>query len=252
MIDRWRALANLATLGNAVLGVAAVLYVLAGNPVWALALVTAGVGLDGLDGRFSRRSTKPARRFGRFADSIADAITFGVAPFFLLAVHTSDAALWATVDPLPLLVGAAYLAAAIARLVYFTGWGFERSHFLGVPTPQGALTLALLILALGTPAFVGVRPDLLLGGALLLAALLVVPIPFPKIRRGNPLRPVFLVTGIAWVVALIPIQFAPAAASPLYLLSEGAAGVAGVGLIAYYLIGPWTVWRESRPSGGPS
>jgi len=195
MTDRWRWAANLATTGNAVLGVAAVLYLVAGNPIWALVLMAAGVGLDGLDGRFSRRSPEPPSRFGRVADSVADALTFGVAPFFLLAYHTTDASTWAALGGLPLLVGALYLAAAVARLIYFTGWGFERPYFLGVPTPQAALTLSVLVLWAGTPAFGGVRPALLLGGALVLALLMVVPVPFPKITRGHPLRPTFAVAG---------------------------------------------------------
>ena len=243
MIDRWRLAANLATTSNAVLGVAAVLYIRAGNPVWALVLIAAGVGLDGLDGRFSRRSPKPPSRFGRVADSVADALTFGVAPFFLLAYHTADSSLWTALAPIPLIVGTLYLAAAVARLVYFTGWAFERPHFLGVPTPQAALTLSVLVLWAGTPAFWGVRPALLLGGALTLALLMVVPVPFPKIKRGQPLRPVFVAAGVALLAALVPVQFVPAAGSGLYLLAEGASLVAGAGLIAYFVVGPWTVPR---------
>ena len=251
MIDRWRFAANLATTGNAVLGIAAVLYVWAGNPVWALVLVAAGVGLDGLDGRFSRRSPKPPSRFGRVADSIADALTFGVAPFALLADHTADAALWAALGPIPLIVGALYLTAAVARLIYFTGWAFERPHFLGVPTPQAALTLSVLILWAGTPAFWGVRPALLLGGALILALLMVVPVPFPKVKRGHPLRPVLAVAGVALVGALIPVQFVPSAGTGLYLFAELASLVAGGGLIAFLVMGPWTVPRRSEGAATP-
>jgi len=251
MIDRWRLAANLATTGNAVLGIAAVLYVWAGNPVWALVLLAAGVGLDGLDGRFSRRSPKPPSRFGRVADSIADAVTFGVAPMVLITYHTADASVWAALGPIPLIVGALYLTAAVARLIYFTGWAFERPHFLGVPTPQAALTLSVLILWAGTPAFWGVRPLLLLGGALILALLMVVPVPFPKIKRGHPLRPVAVVAGVALLAALIPAQFAPSAGTSLYLLAEGASLVAGAGLIAFLVIGPWTVPRSSERSVNP-
>ncbi len=251
MIDRWRLAANLATTGNAVLGIAAVLYILAGNPVWALVLIAAGVGLDGLDGRFSRRSPKPPSRFGRVADSVADALTFGVAPFFLLAYHTAQASIWAALGPLPEIVGALYLAAAVARLVYFTGWTFERPHFLGAPTPQAALTLSVLVLWAGTPAFWGVRPALLLGGALVLALLMVVPVPFPKIKRGHLLRPVFVAAGAALVAALVSVQFVPAPGSGLYLIAEAASLVAGAGLIAYYVVGPWTVPRTARTASAP-
>ena len=94
MTDRWRVAANLATLANALLGVGAILYVLGGNKLWAMLLIACALGFDGLDGMFSRRSPNPAGLFGRVADSIADGITFGLAPAFLIAVHTSNVGTW--------------------------------------------------------------------------------------------------------------------------------------------------------------
>ena len=109
MTDRWRVGANLATLANGLLGVGAVLYTLAGNKVWALLLIAMAIGFDGLDGILSRRSLRPPSRFGRVADSVADATTFGLAPAVLLAVHTSNGATWAP-------FAGATTAVAIARL----------------------------------------------------------------------------------------------------------------------------------------
>jgi phosphatidylserine synthase len=241
--DRWRVYANLATLANALLGVGAILYVLAGNKLWAMLLIASAIAFDGLDGILSRRSSAPPHAFGRYADSVADAVTFGLAPAFLIAVHTGDVATWQPWATVTTIVAAGYLAAAVARLVYFTARGFQRSYFLGVPTPQSALALIVALLFHDTPAFQSVQPIALVLGAGVLAVLMVVPIPFPKIRRGAPLRIPMAVTGVATVLALLPLQFRPGLGSPLYTLALLAGYVMLVGVAVYYVVGPFTVDR---------
>ncbi len=253
MTDRWRVAANLATLANALLGIGAILYVLGGNPVWAMLLIAAAIAFDGLDGIFSRRSPGPPRAFGRYADSVADAITFGLAPAFLIAVHTANTSAWQPWATWTTVAAAGYLAAAIARLVYFTARGFERPYFLGVPTPQSALALIVALLFHDTPAFQTVQPVAVLIGVTALAVLMVAPIPYPKIRRGARLRIPMAVTGVAAVLALLPLQFRPAMGTPLYLLALAAAYVLLVGVAIYYVVGPFTVDRRAAahpPSTG--
>jgi phosphatidylserine synthase len=245
MTDRWRVYANLATLANALLGIGAILYVLAGNKLWAMLLIAAAIGFDGLDGILSRRSRLPPSSFGRYADSVADAITFGLAPAFLIAVHSSNTALWAPWETLAVLLAGAYFAAAIGRLVYFTFRGFQRSYFLGVPTPQAALALIVALLFHDTPAFQTVQPPAVLIGVTIIAVLMVVPIPYPKIRRGSLLRIPMMVTGVATVVALLVLQFRPASGSPLFLVALGASYSMLVGVACYYLLGPFTVDRSA-------
>jgi phosphatidylserine synthase len=236
--------ANLATLANGAMGVGAVLYVLAGNPLWAMLLVVGGIAFDGLDGMLSRRAGGPASRAGRYADSAADAVTFGVAPAALLGVHTSDPGLWAPYGLAAWFVGAAFLALALTRLAYFTARGYRRSDFVGASTPQSALALVVLLLFFDVPAYGGVHPALALGGAAALAALMVAPIPYPKMRRGAPLRATMTFTGLAAFVALVPAQFRPAAGSPLDLVAYLGAVLLAAGVAVYYVVGPWTVRRE--------
>jgi phosphatidylserine synthase len=245
MTDRWRIAANLATLANAVLGIGAILYVVAGNPLWAMLLIASAIAFDGLDGIFSRRSTGPPRAFGRYADSVADAITFGLAPAFLIAVHTANVSTWQPWATWTTLAAGGYLAAAIARLVYFTARGFQRPYFLGVPTPQSALALIVALLFHSTPAFQSVQPLALLIGVSALAVLMVVPIPFPKVRRGSPIRVAMAITGVATVLTLLPLQFRPATGTPLYDLALVAGYVLLVGVAIYYVVGPFTVDRKA-------
>jgi CDP-diacylglycerol--serine O-phosphatidyltransferase len=241
--DRWRVYANLATLANAALGVGAILYVLAGNKLWAMLLIACAIGFDGWDGVLSRRSAVPARRFGRFADSVADAISFGVAPAFLIAVHTSDSATWQPWEPLAVTLAVAYLAAAVARLTYFTARAYQQPYFLGVPTPQSALALVVALLFHDTPAFQSVQPVGVFVAVTVLAVLMVVPVPFPKIRRGSPLRLPMAATAVAAALALVPLQFHLAAGSSLYEFAYAASVAFLIGVASYYLVGPFTVSR---------
>jgi phosphatidylserine synthase len=248
MTDRWRWFANLATLANALLGVGAVLYILAGNKQWAMLLIACAVGFDGLDGIFSRRSASAAGLFGRVADSVADGVTFGVAPAFLVAVHTGDISTWQPWTVATLGLAAAYLAAALARLTYFTARAFQHPYFLGVPTPQSALAIVVAVLFHDTPAFQSVAPLGVIIGTAVVSAMMVVPVRYPKIRRGSPLRIPMVVTAVAAAVVLVPIQFRPAAGAPLYLLAYASALVFLAGVASYYLAGPFTVRRTPTAS----
>jgi CDP-diacylglycerol--serine O-phosphatidyltransferase len=241
MTDRWRIAANLATLANALVGVGAILYTLAGNRLWAMLLIACGVAFDGMDGIFSRRSPSKAHGFGRIADSVADAITFGVAPATIILVHTNSTGLWSSFAWAAWVVATLYAALAIARLTYFTLRGYQRSNFLGAPTPQSALAMIVIALFWDFPGFLGVQPYIFFGLGALVAVLMVVPISFPKIRRGNALRVPMIVTGAALAVALVPLQFRPSVGSLLYALSAVATAVAAAGILLYYLWGPHTV-----------
>jgi phosphatidylserine synthase len=240
--DRWRVYANLATLANAVLGVGAILYVLAGNKLWAMLLIACAIGFDGWDGVLSRRSAVPPSPFGRVADSVADAVSFGLAPAFLIAVHGSSAA-WQPWEPLAVALAVVYFAAALARLTYFTARAYDRPYFLGVPTPQSALALIVALLFHDTPAFQSVQPIGVVVGVAVLAVLMVVPVPYPKIRRGSPLRLPMAATAVVAGLALVPLQFHLAAGSPLYEFAYGASVAFLIGVASYYLFGPFTVPR---------
>jgi len=241
--DRWRVGANLATLANGLLGVGAILYTLAGNKLWAMLLIAIAIGFDGLDGLLSRRSPLPPTGFGRVADSVADATTFGVAPGVLITVHTANPSLWQPYLPRALALGVAYVAAAFARLTYFTARGHAHPFFVGVPTPQSALAVIVALLFHDTPAFEGVQPIGVLVGVAAISLLMVVPIRFPKIRAGSPLRFPAAATAALAAVALVILQFRPAGGSAGYLVAEAAAFGFLVGVASYYLAGPFTVPR---------
>ncbi len=249
MTDRFRVGANLSTLANGLLGVGAVLYTLAGNKLWAMLLVAMAIGFDGLDGLLSRRSPLPSSRFGRVADSVADAVSFGVAPAVMLAVHTADAGVWAPYELGLTIVAAGYLAAAIARLVYFTARAHELPYFRGVPTPESALAVIVLLLFHDIPGYATVEPIGTLVGGVVIAVMMLAPVRYPKVRRGSPMRLPSTVTAGLAAAALVPLQFRPAHDSVLAWTAELAAYGMLVGVALYYVYGPFTV-PASDPRGG--
>lgn len=239
--------ANLATLANAVLGVGAIVYILAGNKLWAMALIVAGIGFDGLDGMLSRRAGGPPSRFGRYADSVADAITFGLAPATLILIHSDRPVLWTPYATASIFVAGLLVALAFARLAYFTLRAYELPYFLGAPTPQTALAVVVLILFCDVPAFYGTDPVFVLTAASLAAVLMVLPIPFPKIRMQRALRYTTFLTSLALVLSLVLVQFRPTVGSVGYFVALVGAAVGAAGVVIYYLVGPFAVHR-SRPA----
>jgi CDP-diacylglycerol--serine O-phosphatidyltransferase len=225
-------------------------WTLTGNPAWAMLLIVSGVGFDGLDGFLARHAGLPPTLFGRVADSVADAITFALAPAALLLVHTDRPDLWAPWSSLTLVAALSVASLAIARLVYFTARGYRNPDFVGVPTPQTALAIVVLLLLFDVPGFLGISPVAVVVFAVGLAVPMVAPVGFPKLRRTSRLRWPMTVTALLLIVAVLPIQFRPPTGSPWYLLGELATVAAAAGLAIYYVAGPFTVPKPTPLQGG--
>lgn len=146
-------LADFFTLGNAACGMAAVFcaMVYVGNPSLAhffaaAALVWAAVVFDVLDGRIARwRHTHSA--LGRELDSLADIISFGVAP----AVLGFAAGLRGGWDWVALIY---FVCCGVSRLARFnvtaeslSQGGDKVAYFEGTPIPTSALLAGVLALA---------------------------------------------------------------------------------------------------------
>lgn len=160
-------LPSLLTLGNMLCGFFAIVRVAsvqwsdgAPTPVNAfrdasLAILLAMV-FDMLDGRVARM-TRTTSDFGGQLDSLADAVTFGVAPGVLVAM-THSMARYASISPggypfwskMAWVFGAAYAAGAVIRLARFN---VQNSHddeahlsFKGLPSPAAAGVIATVAL----------------------------------------------------------------------------------------------------------
>lgn len=112
---------------------------------------------DGLDGRLARlMGTSSA--FGKEFDSLADTISFGVAPAFLAlawgvraVVPAADADLAQHLTAIGWLISFLFIVSAAARLARFNlqsgkpSTGSEKKYFVGLPTPAAAGLVAAIV-----------------------------------------------------------------------------------------------------------
>ena len=136
-------LPSLFTLANLFCGYACVVYSMRGEFATAAPLIGIAVVLDMLDGRIARM-TGTASEFGVQLDSMADVVSFGMAPAIL-------AFAWG-LSPLGRLGWAAaflFVTAAALRLARFnvqaaTG---DKRYFVGMPSPAAAGIVAATVYA---------------------------------------------------------------------------------------------------------
>src|SRR6185312_6676000 len=137
-------LPSLLTMGNMFCGYACVVYAMRGEYATAAPFIGFAVVLDMLDGRIARL-TGTTSEFGVEFDSMADVISFGVAPA-ILSFQWGLSALgrlgWAA--------GFMFVAAAAMRLARFniqSAAGGDKRYFVGMPSPAAAAIPAATVYA---------------------------------------------------------------------------------------------------------
>jgi CDP-diacylglycerol---serine O-phosphatidyltransferase len=108
-------------------------------------LIIVAMFCDAFDGRVARM-TRTESEFGVQLDSLADAISFGVAPAFLLFTWGMQG-----LGSLGMFFGFVYAACAVMRLARFNVMANQNSgvmkYFLGLPTPLAAGAVVAVVLA---------------------------------------------------------------------------------------------------------
>lgn len=138
---------NTLTCGNLFSGCVAITFALGGNPEWALTWIIIGAIFDFFDG-MSARLLKVSSPIGKELDSLADDVTFGVAPscmiFWQLGVVEYPDFLSAVKSLIPFL---AFIMAAFSglRLAKFNLDQRQTTSFIGLPVPANALFWGALI-----------------------------------------------------------------------------------------------------------
>jgi CDP-diacylglycerol--serine O-phosphatidyltransferase len=205
---------TLLTLGNAVCGFAAVVVAsrTTSETPTALALsgtfILAAMIFDALDG-YAARLFRSASEFGGQLDSLCDAISFGLAPAFLLLQLAAD---WEMDQARQAMAGLAglYLSCALLRLARFNTENStdpaSHKRFKGLPSPAAAgCIVALVFLRSSVPsAWIGFQPEGMrsfvklwtpLGGAMV-SLLMVSRLPYPhftnRLLRGRRSFPVMV------------------------------------------------------------
>jgi len=218
-------LSSLLTVGNLFFGYISILSSARGTPAdldFAAKAIGWAVLFDTLDGRVARLR-KGASPFGKELDSLADVISFGIAPAFLALV-------WG-------LRGVRVEAAAnpeLAMHIYQAGWiacfcflicgawrlarfnilpatptpdpgvhAHTHRDFIGMPIPAGAAVIAAIVHAFGDPLYDWRWAAAWTGLVLVLAALMVSPIRYPSFKGGGLGGRHRSLIGIAALIALI-------------------------------------------------
>ena len=171
-------LADWVTLGNAVCGTGALFSMLSylqdgrvQHVYYACALVLAALVFDVLDGRVARWRQQSST-LGRELDSLADIISFGVAP----AVIAYGCGMQGLYDRIVL---AYFVACGVSRLARFnvtaealSDGGDKVKYFEGTPIPTSIVLVAMMALA----AWQGALGEQLWGGAVRVAGFTLHPL----------------------------------------------------------------------------
>ena len=144
------------------------------NAVW---LIFAALFWDSLDGNIARALKNPTA-FGRELDSLADQVSFVIAPTFLVLQN------WAyALTPWTLAAILGFLAAGTYRLARFNIHHVHKNYFEGLPTPAAACVLAMMVLAHLKNTWIdpSLFASFLFILVLLLSFLMASRVPYPKL-----------------------------------------------------------------------
>lgn len=196
-------LPSLFTTGNLFCGYYSILRSVHGDFVFAGLMILAAGVCDVLDGRVARM-TRTQTKFGMEYDSIADVVSFGMAPALL-------GYLWALKPYGRAGVAACFLYAACGalRLARFNTLAANadapRSYFIGLPSPAAAITIGALAIANADLGWS--RPEWVLFPCLVgLGLLMVSNIRYRSFKdfdvrhRRRFFLLVFLIVGLAFVI----------------------------------------------------
>jgi CDP-diacylglycerol--serine O-phosphatidyltransferase len=216
-------LPNLLTLSNLFCGVLAVIYALDGSYLGVIYLLIAASLFDFFDG-FAARLTKSESIIGKDLDSLADMVSFGLAPSLGLYHLLSDGnalpdALIAEGNFAPFAAFALPIASAY-RLAVFNHDSEQKHYFKGLPTPANGLFWAFLVYCVSTgewAIYQQLKPVFLVIIAMIFSLLMISGIPMLSLKKdkkktGLPwpsiaLLALFLLMFVIWQAKGIPLAF---------------------------------------------
>lgn len=174
--------ADLLSLLNAILGFGSILAAFNGKYDVCVLLIILAAMADGLDGFLARRFGPSS--LGTNLDSLADLISFGVAP--AVFVSSFQRLTW-----IALAISAIYVGCGMLRLARFDVTPKNDRLFEGLPIPPCGIAVA-------SSALLG-WTDLTLALMIILSALMVSSLPYPKVR--NP-RIALLLAAVLLIMAI--------------------------------------------------
>lgn len=190
-------LPHLFTMGNLFAGYFSISELLQGEYDHAAIAIGIGIVLDGLDGAVARlvRTTSP---IGVQLDSLADVVTFGIAPGLLAfawgvgALDVAGAESAIHIRRLGWIAAFAFVAACALRLARFNVMTHDdadalppvpRHDFTGMPTPTAAACIAVAVHVVKRPLVEPVFGAVAVAGVFVVAGLMVSRIPFFNVKH---------------------------------------------------------------------
>ena len=173
-----RIIPNSLTCANLLCGSVAVYMATQQEFVLAFALIIAGAIFDFFDGA-SARWLKVPSPLGVQLDSLADDITFGLAPAMILFCYLKPIIGWWA------LIALLIAAFSALRLAKFNIDERQTTSFIGLATPPNAIFWASLICWLNSTSLPTWAPLVLLAGSLASCYLLVSEIPFFSFKSAG-------------------------------------------------------------------
>lgn len=190
-------LPDLVSLLNLICGIGSIAVAAQGDSFgFALILLLIAAVADGADGYIARRFK--GGELGEQLDSLADTVSFGVAPALLIFLEFGEN------EPLVAIFAVFYAVCGVLRLARFNSTtSIPKVGFEGLPITAGCIMLATYLL-LGK-SIVGI--DVLLALTLALSILMVSTVNYPKIKNIKVLAFVASVFGITVILYFIDIQY---------------------------------------------
>jgi CDP-diacylglycerol--serine O-phosphatidyltransferase len=172
-------LPSLFTTGNVFCGFYSTVAVLNEEFYFAAWAIVIGMIFDGLDGRIARL-TKTTSAFGEQYDSLADIVTFGMAPAFLVYSWVLK-----PFGRLGWMAAFLFLLCAALRLARFNVSKPEvRSEcFIGLPSPAAAIVIASIVIAFEDLFATRINPFIMVMVVYILAFLMVSNIKYPSFKK---------------------------------------------------------------------
>ena len=213
-------LPNLFTASSIFVGVISIVEASKGHFVLSAWLVLLALIFDGLDGRVARM-TNTTSQFGVEFDSLADIISFGIAPAMLLYFYVGH-----EFGRFGILVSALYVIFGAIRLARFniSTAKTDPNVFIGLPIPTAAVFVSMWVLLFNKYTLQDYSITLLFL-ALGVAILMVSNFRYPSFKKIELDKPMVFKTMILLVII----------ASILYIYS--AEGLAVI-ILGYTLYGP--------------
>lgn len=197
-------------------------------PSTAVMLLFLGATCDLFDGQIARRFGGSC--MGAHLDNLADAISFGLAPAFLVGVWGTREAGDSLERGAAVTAGTLCMLAVLIRLARFASVPTAKGTFMGLPCPMGALTVVAIVL---------LDPPVLAGSlAIVAVALLMVSrITYPKPQGATAIL----------VLLWVAVSVSSIAAYALGMPGSESLVLAGAGLqILFTLAIPLGMWRAAK------